>query len=354
MIKEINETPTAATTACRMPAETFTGTFDPRSGRPITLIGIGSAFYVAQLGQYLFSTLAGIQAVALASDEAEYLAVLQPGDTLVAISQSGETYDTLEVCRRAVANGASLISISNVPNSTQERLATHLIAQDSGPEICVLSTKSVVSQVLLIARLALASGLANGTLTQEQHDTHLQALATLPDTLRTLITDTSPAIQELAMKYAHVTDWFFLGRGSLYPVACESALKFKEVSYRHAEGISAGFLKHGTISLIEPDFHSIALLPSHETAHDRYAATLSAVSEIAARGGPVLGFGPEGADTDDLRNFTEYLALPYQGDEIADVVLQLVAGQLLAYYCALELGREIDQPRSLAKSVTVR
>lgn len=354
MIKEIHETPAAAATALDLPASRFAGVIAADIRRPVTLIGAGSAFYVSQIGQYLLAELAGLSAIALPSDEAEHLALLQEGDAVVAVSQSGETFDTLEICRAAVEVGAVLTSISNVPNSTQERLATHRLPQGSGPEICVLSTKSIVSQVILLARLALETGHANGTLDHAQYTTHRESLSRLPDTLRAFITDTAGTLQMLATKYSHVEDWFFIGRGALYPAACESALKFKEVSYRHAEGMAAGFFKHGTISLIDKDFYTVALLPSDITAHDRYAATLAAVSEIAARGGPVIGLGPANADPDDLTNFVDYLQLPYHGDNIADVVLQLVAGQLLAYYCALDLGREIDQPRSLAKSVTVR
>lgn len=354
MIKEIHETPAAAQIAAALPDEEFTGVLDPHAERSVTLVGSGSAFYVAHIGQYFLAQLAGVRAVALPSDEAEPLALLRAGDSLVAVSQSGETFDTLEICRAAVTAGATVTSISNTPHSTQERLATHVIRQGSGPEICVLSTKSIVSQVVLLARLALETGRGNGFLTDSQYRQHRDSLTRLPQTLRSHIDTAAGAIQELATKHSHVSDWFFLGRGALFPAACESALKFKEVSYRHAEGAAAGFFKHGTISLIDADFYTVALLPDPAADPDRYAATLAAVSEIAARGGPVIGIGPTTIDPDDRRTFTEYLPLPYHGDDPADVVLQLVTGQLLAYYCALDLGREIDQPRSLAKSVTVR
>lgn len=352
MIKEIHETPDAVEAALAIPAEQFAGVA-PRD-RVVTLIGAGSAYYVAQMGTYLLSTLAGIRSVALPADEAEYLAHLGPGDPLIAVSQSGETYDTLEICRTAVEAGAVLTSICNVPSSTQERLATHRIQQNSGPEICVLSTKSIVSQVVLLARIALEAGRGNGTLTAAQHNAYSESLSRLPHTLRGLLDTHTTAVQALAAKYSRVEDWFFLGRGVLYPAACESALKFKEVNYHHAEGMAAGMFKHGTISLIDENFYTVALLPSRHGAPSRYGASLAAVSEIAARRGPVIGIGPTDISTDDRANFLEYLALPYHDDDIADLVLQLVTGQLLAYYCALDLGREIDQPRSLAKSVTVR
>jgi glucosamine--fructose-6-phosphate aminotransferase (isomerizing) len=354
MLKEINDVPAAVRTVVDLPSERFAGVVPPAGPRPVTLVGAGSAFYVAQIAQYLLAGLARVPAVALPSDEAPYLAQFQPGDTVIAVSQSGETFDTLEVVRAAVEAGAVLTSICNVPSSTQERLATHRIRQGSGPEVCVLSTKSIVSQLVILARLALETGRAGGTLTPPRYQAHLDSLRRLPATLRRFIDDQALTIHDLAKKHSHVEDWFFIGRGPLYPAACESALKFKEVSYRHAEGMGAGFFKHGTISLIDADFYTVALLPSRQAAPERYAATLVAVSEIAARGGPVIGIGPEDADPDDRAAFTDYLPLPYHGDDVADVVLQLVAGQMLAYYCALDLGREIDQPRSLAKSVTVR
>ncbi|CAM4327697.1 glutamine--fructose-6-phosphate transaminase (isomerizing) [Nocardia ninae] len=352
MIKEIHETPDAVRNALTLPADQFSSVL--ASDRPATIIGAGSAYYVASMGSYLLSSLAGVRATALPADEAEYLTHFRAGDPLIAVSQSGETFDTLEVCRAAVAEGAVLTSICNVPNSTQERLATHRLQQRSGPEICVLSTKSIVSQVVLLARLALETGRANGTVTDAGYRQHMESLERLPETLTNCIATLSTAVQGLAAKYSTVADWFFLGRGILYPAACEGALKFKEVNYHHAEGMAAGMFKHGTISLIDENFYTVALLPSKQAAPDRYGATLAAVSEVAARSGPVIGIGPADIEADDVADFVEYLPLPYHGDDIADLVLQLVAGQMLAYYCALDLGREIDQPRSLAKSVTVR
>jgi glucosamine--fructose-6-phosphate aminotransferase (isomerizing) len=256
------------------------------------------------------------------------------------------------MCRVAIGRGAVLTSISNVAGSTQERLAAHRLQQRSGPEMSVLSTKSLVSQVVILARLALEAGRANGALSPEREAAHAAALSRLPDALRQCIHDRADTLKDLAIKYANVEHWFFIGRGLLYPAALEAALKFKEASYRQAEGLGAGFFKHGTISLISPGFHTIALLP--QSSSHLYAATHATVSEISARGGTVSGFGPAGVDSQDLANFTDYVDLPYVGDDIADLALQLVAGQLFAYFFALNLGREIDQPRYLAKSVTVR
>jgi glutamine---fructose-6-phosphate transaminase (isomerizing) len=352
MLKEIHEIPAVIEVAAQATASELRGAV-PESATRTTLIGSGSAFYVARIGQYFLNTLARLSTHALPSDEAPYWTTFDRGDAVLAISQSGETYDTLSVIRTALKGGAHITSLGNVPGSSQERLATHCLRQGAGPEICVLSTKSVISQVVLLARLALRLGVDNGHLPVADFERYEASIARLPETLRTLLED-SEELRRLAVEHAPVEHWFFIGRGPLYPVALESALKFKEISYRHAEGLPAGFFKHGTISLIDDDFHTVALLPSRGTAPERFQATVDNVSEIVARRGPVLGIGPHDASADERDEFTRYLGLPLHGDDIADVVVHLVAGQMFAYFCALELGREIDQPRSLAKSVTVR
>lgn len=353
MLKEIHEVPEAVLAALEIPSERFEAVVPVDEAGRLALVGSGSSYYVAQIAQYAFMKVAGVTASAFPSDEALHLADFRRGDSLIAVSQSGETFDTLEVCRAAVASGAELTSISNVAQSTQERLAARCFQQGIGPEVCVLSTKSIVSQLMILFRLAVEHGWKSGRLSDAERAGHQASLERLPETLRQMVSNPQ-AIRELAAKYNGVEHWFFVGRGLLYPAALESALKFKEVSYHHAEGMAAGFFKHGTISLIEPGFFTVALLPSPGTDPELYRATLANVSEIAARSGPVIGFGPDNASEDDLANFVEYVRLPYHDDDLANVIIQLVAGQLFAYYCAVELGREIDQPRSLAKSVTVR
>jgi glucosamine--fructose-6-phosphate aminotransferase (isomerizing) len=355
MLKEIHETPAAVKAALRIPSADLASVVPASEDGKFTMVGAGSAFYVALIAQYFFAKLTRLEVAAYSSDEAGYLARFREGDALVAISQSGETFDTLEISRTAVAAGAVLTSLTNVPNSTLERLAAHNLRQGAGPEICVLSTKSIVSQVLVLIRAALEHGHATGMLDDDERVLYEQSLQRLPATLQQLLSDEGMgAIRTLAEKYSAARHWFFIARGSLYPVALESALKFKEVSYHHAEGMPAGFFKHGTISLIDENFYTVALLPSKKRDPERFSATLSNISEIKARGGPVIGLGPSDVTDDDLADFAEYLRLPYHDDDVCDVLIQLVAGQLLAYYCALSLGRDIDQPRSLAKSVTVR
>lgn len=299
------------------------------------------------------SLLASTRSVAFPSDEAEALTQFSSEDTVLAISQSGETFDTLEVVRAARANKAQVISLCNVVGSSLERLATKCLNQYAGSEICVLSTKSIISQVTIMARIALEQGMQSGVLSSADYDKCYSNLRDLPSAVDSLL-GSKEKIVRLAEKYHASKHWFFIGRGVLFPVALESALKFKEVSYHHAEGMPAGFFKHGTISLIDEDFFTVALLPSMHPVSKPLQATLSNVSEICARNGPVIGFGPESLEDGQERLFVDYIPLPLRGDVIFDSILHLVAGQLLAYHCAVLLGRNIDQPRSLAKSVTVR
>jgi glucosamine--fructose-6-phosphate aminotransferase (isomerizing) len=353
MIKEINEAPKIASRMAGLAADEFTGILPDKTVRPILLFGSGSGFYVAQIGQYLLAKLAGVSAIALPSDEAEAFSILQPEDYAIAISQSGETFDTLEMCRTAISKNVIVTAITNVANSTLERTARNHLRQCCGPEISVLSTKSIISQVVLLARFSLEFGRQLGTLPDSMYHTYLRTLSALPQILQNCISSASGPLQDLAVRYRDIRHWFMVGRGVLYPVAMESALKFKEGTYRQAEGLAAGSFKHGPISLIQRGFHTVVLLPSDVTSN-RYAATLATVSEIAARGGRVTGWGPPGRPREELASFASYVALPFSGDDVIDTVAHLVVGQLWAYYYALNLGRDIDKPRHLAKSVTVR
>jgi glucosamine--fructose-6-phosphate aminotransferase (isomerizing) len=353
MLKEMHEVPAVIEAALAVPYAQLVAAV-PEHTQRLTLIGAGSAFYVTRLGQYFFSKIAGMSVHALPADEALYWTHFTDADALIAISQSGETFDTLEVCRHAQERGAWLSSITNVSGSTQERMADHFLLQRAGPEICVLSTKSVISQVTLLIRMAYALARRNGVISEAEYLESEKSLQRTPQLLTEMLRSLPDAFQELARRYAANEHWFFIGRGPLYPVALESALKFKEVSYKHAEGLPAGFFKHGTISLIDSEFFTVALLPTEDADHERLRATLANVSEIAARSGPVIGFGPSDLSADDRADFREYVELPLTGVDGPDLLIHLLAGQLFAYYCADELGREIDQPRSLAKSVTVR
>lgn len=348
MEKEICEQPEVIHRALEVPQEEIQELARLMSGMQRNVVaGVGTTYYVALFGQYLLAILAGEFAPALSSDEASALAVMNRDTLLLAISQSGETFDTLQVLRQAKAAGARTAAIVNVPGSSMTREAELVIHQNSGPEICVVSTKAAMAQMVLLIRLAIELGYQNGRNRKVESLTILRDLADLPKLVEIILRTQQDHIRELAVRYHKMRNWFFLGRGLYMPIALESALKMKEVTYLHAEGMPAGFLKHGTLSLIEEETPCVFLIPPKEEK-ELYDLTMSSVSEVRARGGKVIAFvfdaGSEG--------FDEEVRLPRSSNCIAPL-LQLAAGQLLAYETAVVLGRNVDRPRSLAKSVTV-
>ncbi|MCP5419545.1 MAG: glutamine--fructose-6-phosphate transaminase (isomerizing) [Gammaproteobacteria bacterium] len=353
MIKEIYETPTAVETALKLRRVDLEPIVNDLVKRQLSITGAGSAFYASQIGQYYFADLANKYTYVHPSDEFLNLFKISNNDHLITISQSGETFDTLEVTRRAIQVGAPVTSISNMFGSTSHRLATYPIFQGAGAEVCVLTTKAIVSQAIILFILATLLGKKNGTLTSSQAEGLLDDAHRLPEAMGMIFEKYQPKIKETAIKHKDITNWFFIGRWMYYPVAMESALKYKEVSYLHAEGMPAGFFKHGTISLIDDDFYTIAFLPKEESYPDIFHFTISNISEIQARGGKVIAFGHEEEGHKDIKSLYDYIQLPTV-NKYLDPILHLTAGQLLAYHCAIALGREIDKPRALAKSVTVR
>jgi glucosamine--fructose-6-phosphate aminotransferase (isomerizing) len=201
--------------------------------------------------------------------------------------------------------------------------------------------------MILLARLAIELGTRRGTLSAETRRAHEAALATLPEEIETILNEKSGLIRAAAYRHAHVQNWLFLGRGIYYPIALEAALKMKEVTYVHAEGMAGGFLKHGTLSLVDDKLYTLVFVPP-ASAGELHSMTLSSVEEVKARGGFVFGLAFNGAD--DM--FDERVGLA-SGNEFTAPFLPLVAAQLLAYFTATALHRNVDKPRSLAKSVTV-
>ncbi|MFS0773104.1 glutamine--fructose-6-phosphate transaminase (isomerizing) [Sphingomonas sp. 1P08PE] len=349
MIKEITETSEAVRTVAAMPHAVFAPAAARLADADAAFCGAGSSHYVCMLGQYFFHQIAGCRAVCHSADEFMNLASLGEDGALISVSQSGETYDTLRVMEQAQADGAALVSINNVAGSTAQRMSDFPILQRAGREVCVLSTKSVISQTAIVWRLAAeVAALAAGDEGADMAD--LSALAAQLDVL---VQSLSPEIKAVAERYRWIEHWFFLGRGIHWPVAAESALKFKEVSYIHAEAMPAGFLKHGTISLIDEKFFTVAFIPNSAHDPDSFAHVVSSLHEIRARGGNVIGFGHDLPSTFQDGMFEAYVELP-SVSKFMDPMIQLVAGQLFAYHCAVKLGRNIDRPRALAKAVTVR
>lgn len=348
MEKEIWEQPDVIRRALEVPQNKIIALahFMREAGRNI-LVGVGTTYYVALFGQYLLAALAGEFAPALSSDESAELALIDRRTFLLAVSQSGETFDTLQTIRQAKAAGARTAAIVNVPGSSMIREAAAVIQQNSGPEICVISTKAAMAQMVLLIRLAVELGYLKKHCRAKEEFKILKELAELPKLVEIALRSGQAHIRELALRYRQRHNWFFLGRGPYMPIALESALKMKEVTYLHAEGMPAGFLKHGTLSLIEEETPCVFLIPPREEK-ELYDLTMSSVAEVRARRGKVIAF----AFDDERGSFDEEVLLPKASSWVAPL-LHLLAGQMLAYETAVSLGRNVDRPRSLAKSVTV-
>ncbi len=314
------------------------------------LIGTGTTYYVSLTAQYLFSHLADRFLPAICSDEFRGLAQVDAGTLVLSSSQSGETYDTLSALRYAKEGGASTAAIVNVMGSSIARMVDRVILQGAGPEICVLSTKAAISQMIILLLVALELGCMTGHLSEEEGEVLRGEVERLPDLIETILNERSGFIHTIAHQRMDRENWLYLGRGIYYAVAMEAALKMKEVTYIHAEGMPAGFLKHGTISLIDERMASLIFIPPPDLG-ELYTLSLSSAEEIKARGGYVLGVHSEG-DKEADAVCDESIVLP-PAPLLVTPFLHLIAGQLFAYFTATGLKRNIDRPRALAKSVTV-
>ncbi|OGW03334.1 MAG: glutamine--fructose-6-phosphate aminotransferase [Nitrospinae bacterium RIFCSPLOWO2_01_FULL_39_10] len=314
------------------------------------LIGVGTTYYVSLMGEYQFSSVAGIFTPAISSDEFKNLAHIDKDTLVIALSQSGETYDTLNALKYAKNKGAKTAAIVNVMGSSIARLADHTILQGSGPEICVISTKAALSQMIILLMVAIEIAVRNKKLTVKNKNEVERHISHLPEIIQRVLNEKSGFIHTIAQKYSHINNWLYLGRGKYYPIALESSLKMKEVAYVHAEGMPAGFLKHGTIALIDENLYSIMFMPP-KSDEDLYRLSSGSAEEIKARKGFIIGFH-FGDKRESEKLFNEEIVLPKVPDIIAPF-LELVVAQLFAYFTAVALKRNIDKPRSLAKSVTV-
>ncbi len=351
MLKEIYEQPQVVTNALEQDTEALDAIADMvfKSEKTL-LVGVGTTFYVASYGNYIFSSLAGEFCPPISSDEFTSLANVDKKSLVIALSQSGETYDTLSALKFAKSKGAKTAAIVNAMGSSISRFVDKVILQGSGPEICVISTKAALSQMLILTLIALRVGVKKKVLTKKAYAKSLAALGELPGIIQSILNERSGFIHRIAHSYCKTRHWLYLGRGIYYPIALESALKMKEVAYVHAEGMPGGFLKHGTLAMIDQDILSIVFIPPREDKA-LYEATIHCVDEIRARSGFVLGihFDERGKNKD---LFSEELILPSVPPLIAPLI-QMVIGQLFSYFTATSLKRNVDKPRSLAKSVTV-
>jgi glucosamine--fructose-6-phosphate aminotransferase (isomerizing) len=274
--------------------------------------------------------------------------VISPAALYLAVSQSGETADTLASLRRAKEVGAKAIAICNVLGSTITRESDGTIYTHAGPEIGVASTKAFTSQLTALLLLVLHLGRVRGTLPSEEARRLAQALLRVPQQVEEIIEETHPQLKELAYHYHKKNHFLYLGRNILFPVALEGALKLKEISYIHAEGYAAGEMKHGPIALIDEEMPVVVLAPSN---HHVYEKMISNIEEVRSRRGQVLAFGTKGDETLS-QMATESVFLPACEWEVSPI-LYTVPLQLLAYEVAVIRGCDVDQPRNLAKSVTV-
>ncbi|MCD4652337.1 glutamine--fructose-6-phosphate transaminase (isomerizing) [bacterium] len=313
----------------------------------VYLVGVGTTFYVAQTSQYYFYKLTGKLLFAISSDEFEHLAEIDRKTLVIAFSQSGETYDTLRALRHARKNGARTAAIINVMGSTMINEVDIAIMQNSGPEICVLSTKAAVAQIAISIQIAIQLGYKTGYLSEKKYEESTEALNNLSKLIRKVINESKGFVNNIARQTQTIKNWLFIGRGIYSAIANEAALKMKEVTYHHAEGIPGGFMKHGTIALIEDGFGSIFFIPP-KSERALYNHTIANAEEIRSRKGFMVGLGF--SDNTDLFDYQIHLQ---ETDVLCAPILLMVLGQLFAYYSAVTLKRNVDRPRSLAKSVTV-
>ncbi len=333
-----------ATRAVALPALPFDFAAVPR----VAMSACGSAFYAGLVGRYWFETVARLPVDADVASEFRYRAPPLPkGGLGLLVSQSGETADTLAALRFMREAGQKVLSIVNVAESSIARESDAIMQTVAGPEIGVASTKAFTAQLAVLACLALAAGRARGTLSAEQEAALTDALLEVPGRAAEVL-DGQGAIIHLAERIAEARDVLYLGRGSCFPIALEGALKLKEISYIHAEGYAAGEMKHGPIALIDRAVPVIAIAPSGPL----FEKTVSNLQEAAARGGQVIAFSDaEGAAK--LKGIaTETVVLP-RVDPFVAPMLYAIPVQLLAYHVAVLKGTDVDQPRNLAKSVTV-
>lgn len=356
MLKEIFEAPEVLTNSIRgrlIPAEGMAKLGGLESVQEelknidrLIITACGTAYYAGLIGEYLIEDLAGVPVeVELASEFRYRKPIIRKNTAVLAISQSGETLDTLEAIREAKRRGAITLGIVNTVGSTIARETDAGVYNHAGPEIGVASTKAFLSQVEILTLIALFLGRTRD-LSEEDGKKVTTALAELPR-LAQVILDRAESIKAIALKYASARDFLYIGRRYSYPIALEGALKLKEISYIHAEGYGAGEMKHGPLAMIDTEFPTVAIVPM-DSVHEK---TLSNMIEIKARKGPMVAIATDG-DERVKEVATDVIYIPKTVEQLSPV-LSGIALQLFAYYIAAGKGLNVDRPRNLAKSVTV-
>ena len=361
MLKEIFEQPRAAEETLLGRVSIDTGRVfleeiaiseaDLQSVNKVALIACGTSWHAGLVGKFLIERFAGLPVEVDYGSEYRYRDFIVDRHTLVVIiTQSGETADTLAALREARKKGARSLAICNVVGSMATRDSEGTIYTHAGPEIGVASTKAFTSQLVALNLLALFLGQMKGTLAEVDARAHIGALMQLPKQMEQTL-KASAAVEEIAGRYFNRSDFLYLGRGINYPIALEGALKLKEISYIHAEGYPAGEMKHGPIALIDAKMPVVSIAPNDHV----FEKMLGNIQEVKARGGSVIAVTTEGHDT--LKSILDpaedaMISLPRVPEMLSPITMVLPL-QLLAYHIAVRRGCDVDQPRNLAKSVTV-
>jgi glucosamine--fructose-6-phosphate aminotransferase (isomerizing) len=364
MLKEIYEQPRAVrdTTLGRVSQETGHIFLDQmeiseaefRSASKINIIACGTSWHAGQAGKFMIETLARVPVEVDYASEWRYRNPIVDLETItLVISQSGETADTIAAQREAKARGSKTLAICNVVGSMITREAQGTIYTHAGPEIGVASTKAFTGQLTALYIFAMYLAQVRGSMSTEQARAAMLELTRIPAKLETILTH-DEACDELAKRYQKVHDFLFLGRGIHYPIALEGALKLKEISYIHAEGYPAGEMKHGPNALIDENL-PVVVIATRDTNNPgsvlRYEKTISNLKEVKARSGVVIALATEGDE--EIKEAADHILYVPPAPEELSPILEIVPLQLLAYHIAVRRGCDVDQPRNLAKSVTV-
>ena len=364
MLKEIYEQPRAVrdTTLGRVSQDTGHIFLDEmeiaesefRAAKKINIIACGTSWHAGQAGKFMIESLARVPVEVDYASEWRYRNPIVDADTItLVISQSGETADTIAAQREAKSKGSKTVAICNVVGSMITREAAGTIYTHAGPEIGVASTKAFTGQLTALYILAMYLAQVRGVMKPEQARSAMLELTRIPAKLEHLLTRDEEC-DELAKRYQKVHDFLFLGRGIHYPIALEGALKLKEISYIHAEGYPAGEMKHGPNALIDENLPVVVIATKDANNPDsvlRYEKTISNLKEVKARSGVVIALATEGDE--EIKEAADHVLLIPPAPEELTPILEIVPLQLLAYHIAVRRGCDVDQPRNLAKSVTV-
>ena len=357
MIKEIHEQPKAITDTYRgrMLADEgvirMAGVDDNLQrfldAERIIIVACGTSWHAGLVGEYLFEDMARIPVEVEYASEFRYRnPIITPKDVVIAISQSGETADTLAAIKLAKSKGAFVFGVCNVVGSSISR-ETHAGAYThAGPEIGVASTKAFTTQITVLSLIALKLAKARGTLSNTEFNTYLQKMKLIPSKVQKLL-ELDSKVKEIASVYKDAKNCLYLGRGFNFPVALEGALKLKEISYIHAEGYPAAEMKHGPIALIDENMPIFVIA----TNKGHYDKVVSNIQEIKSRSGKIIAIVTEGDVT--VKEIADYVIEIPETEEALTPLLTTIPFQLLSYHIAVMLDKNVDQPRNLAKSVTV-